>query len=90
VTREEIEKLAADFTSRTYGDDCFWDEVDTQGFAAAIEAALRAKWFSEPSFWIDPENLRLALNQKEGALRYLTRRPVEGDVPLFTAPPETP
>lgn len=40
----------------------------------------------EPILWIDPRNLREALKCTEGALHYLTRKPLIDDVPLYLAP----
>ncbi len=40
----------------------------------------------KPVLWIDPENLKAAMEQKDsinGALRYLTTMPREGDMALF-------
>jgi hypothetical protein len=39
--------------------------------------------------YIDPANLKAALESEEGALRYLTRKPSPGDVALYTTPQQT-
>jgi hypothetical protein len=80
LTPEEIDKLAENFTTRYYGDDCCWDEVDVQGFAAAIEAALRAKWFAEPAAYLstDPKLWGGSRIKPQGTFT----------VPVFAAPQE--
>lgn len=41
----------------------------------------------EPVAWIDPENYKQVIAKPYGALRYITRTPNEGDIPLYTSPP---
>ncbi len=42
----------------------------------------------EPVVWIDPENYKQAIAKPDGALRYITRTPNDGDIPLYTSPPK--
>jgi hypothetical protein len=47
---------------------------------------LLAKPEQEHVLWIDPENYKQAIATPDGALRYLTRLPANGDIPLYTSP----
>lgn len=57
-------------------------EKETNTIAAELEAMADQK----PVAWIDPNNLKEVLARETGALRYLTRTPSPGDVPLYIAP----
>lgn len=47
LSDDEIRKIAAEFTERSWGDDCCWDDVDVVGFARAIIAISAATPMSE-------------------------------------------
>ena len=42
----------------------------------------------EPVAWIDPENYKQVIAKPQGALRFITRTPSDGDIPLYTSPPQ--
>ena len=42
----------------------------------------------EPVAWIDPENYKQVIAKPQRALRYITRTPKDGDIPLYTSPPQ--
>ena len=49
---------------------------------------LLAQPEQEPVVWIDPENYKQAIAKPDGALRYITRTPNDGDIPLYASPPK--
>ena len=71
-------------------------EKETNAIAAELEAMAEhltprpiPGWEmadQKPVAWIDPNNLKEVLARETGALRYLTRTPSPGDVPLYIAP----
>jgi len=49
---------------------------------------LLAQPEQEPVAWMDPENYKQVIARTDGALRYITRTPNDGDVPLYISPPK--
>ena len=53
---------------------------------AALDFLYPRRWVEqEPVAWIDPENYKQVIAKPQGALRYITRTPRDGDIPLYTS-----
>lgn len=79
LTPEEVQAIAAAHTDEHYGDDCIYYETDFVGFAAALEAELRKRWFAEPVAYMDRGDFWPAIEWP------MTRESAE---PLYAAPTE--